>query len=54
MAALAVSRGNPSTTMAGFMIAWTSAKLMAINPFGWVIVVLVDLLAFWIMNEVGS
>ena len=52
--ALAVSRGNPSTVLGGFMIAWTSAKLMGINPFNWVIVVLVNLLAYWIMSEIGS
>jgi hypothetical protein len=52
--ALSVSRGNPSTTMGGFLIAWISAKLMMFNPFGWVIVTLVSLLAFWIMWEVGT
>ena len=52
--AMAVSKGNPSTTMAGFMIAWTGTKLFGFNPFSWVIVVLVDLLAYWIVNEVQT
>lgn len=52
--ALAVSRGNPSTTLAGFIISWTSSKLMAFNPFSWVVIALVDLLCVWVIYEVNT
>ena len=52
--AMAVSRGNPATTLAGFMIAWTSAKFMQFNPFSWVVIVLVDLLGWWLISEIGT
>ena len=54
MGAMVVSRGNPSTVMGGFILAWISSKLMFFNPFSWVIVVLVTGLAVWIMSEVGA
>jgi hypothetical protein len=54
LGSLAISKGNPSTTMFGFMAAWTSSKLMMFNPFSWVIIVLVDLLAVWIIYEVAT
>jgi hypothetical protein len=54
MGAMVVSRGNPSTVIGGFILAWISSKLMFFNPFSWVIVVLVTALAIWIMSEVGT
>lgn len=54
MGSLAISRGNPSTVLFAFMLAWTSAKLFMFNPFSWIIVVLVDLLVGWVAYEIGT
>jgi hypothetical protein len=46
--------GEDAQDFDDYTVAWVGTKLMGWNPFNWVVIVLVALLAYWIMDAVGS
>ena len=54
VATASVSRGNPTTTIIGFVLSIISAKLMGLFPFSWVVVTLISLLGLWVAKEIDT